>query len=220
MRADVTGDPYQGFWSPEERSKAVAFRELRASTRLAILACGQCADRGEVTVSGCAAEAAEGYIGRPRWSPENGRRLSLFKTFAYSARGGRARRIWCYIDDFEVVYIIRAMVTASRELTPGLRILQNKIESQGLELNLQWISSAENRYTNCLSRRLDPTAPQSTRSVIDLLSASLSTMLGTLAVLRHRLNGGEHPVGKRKKFSRRENGNSDGREVAGRRSLL
>lgn len=103
----------------------------------------------------------------------------------------------CWVDNQAVVYIVRAMVTASDEIMPELRRLKNVVDSRGIQL-VRWLPSAANRHADRLSRTWDPGEPQLTRSVIESLTASLSTLIGRGTVFRHRLSGGEHPVSQRK----------------------
>ena len=81
---------------------------------------------------------------------------------------------------------------------PELRLLNELLQRKGLVLDVRWISSAENRFADKLSRTWDQTAPQCSRSVIALLSDTLNTFVGRGTVFRYRLSGGEHPVAQRK----------------------
>ena len=116
-----------------------------------------------------------------------------------STRGPSERTgVRCWVDNRAVVHIVRAMVTASDELMPELRRLQDVIGSRGIELDVRWIPSAENRNADRLSRTWDPAAPQVSRSVIASLATLMRTVVGKGTVFRHRASGGEHPVAQRK----------------------
>lgn len=104
----------------------------------------------------------------------------------------------CWVDNQAVVFIVRAMVTASDELMPELRLLHGVRDRLNLEIDIRWIPSAANRYADRLSRTWDPTVPQVSRSAIASLSASLSTSVGRGVVFRHRMSGGEHPAAQQK----------------------
>lgn len=110
----------------------------------------------------------------------------------------RDRRVVCWVDNAAVVYIVRAMVTASTELMPELRLLQKLLQREHLALDVRWISSAVNRHADRLSRTWDPTSPQLSRAVTASLTASLNEWVGRGQVFRYRLSGGEHPVAQRK----------------------
>lgn len=133
------------------------------------------------------------------------------------ARGGKERvkdrrKIRCWVDNSAVVFIVKAMVTASSEMMPELRRLKDVLDRRGLELDPRWISSAENRYADRLSRSWDPSAPQISRAVVSLLATSLNTVVGKGLVFRYRLSGGEHPVAQRKQAEAAlEEGWGDGR---------
>ena len=81
---------------------------------------------------------------------------------------------------------------------PELRLLREVIRNRGLELDVRWIPSAENRHADRLSRTWDAAAPQVSRSVIASLATSMRTVIGRGTVFRHRASGGEHPVAQRK----------------------
>lgn len=106
---------------------------------------------------------------------------------------GRKRRVRCWVENSAVVYIVRAMVTASRDLMTELRLLKMVIERQCIELDFRWIASAENRYSDRLFRTWDPSTPQCTRAMVDVLTGSLRECIGK-GTVRYRLNGGEHSV--------------------------
>ena len=110
----------------------------------------------------------------------------------------RHRRVLCWVDNAAVVYIVRAMVTASTELMPELRLLKQLLELENLVLDVRWISSAVNRHADRLSRTWDPSSPQLSRVVTGFLKASLSEWVGRGQVFRYRLSGGENPVAQRK----------------------
>ena len=108
------------------------------------------------------------------------------------------KKILCWVDNAAVVYIVRAMVTASEEIMPELRLLRLLLQREKLELDVRWISSALNRHADRLSRTWDPSEPQLSRAVTAFLKRSLSDWVGRGQVFRYRLSGGEHPVAQRK----------------------
>ena len=107
-------------------------------------------------------------------------------------------KVLCWVDNAAVVYIVRTMVTASSEMMPELRLLQQLLQRERLELDVRWISSALNRHADRLSRTWDPTEPQLSRAVTAFLKKSLSDWVGRGQVFRYRMSGGEHPVAQRK----------------------
>lgn len=132
------------------------------------------------------------------WRELKALRLVLASLPAVETSSRRRRGVRCWVDNQAVVFIVRHMVTASDELMPELRQLKAVLDSRGLEIDVRWIPSAENRHADRLSRTWDPSAPRVTRSAIASLSASLRTPVGRGVVFRHRASGGEHPVAQRK----------------------
>lgn len=90
------------------------------------------------------------------------------------------------------------MVTASTEMMPELCLLKDVMKSKGIEIDPQWISSAENTYADLRSRSWDPCNVQATRLMIGFLLATLTQVVGRGTVFRYRVNGGENPVSQRK----------------------
>lgn len=98
-----------------------------------------------------------------------------------------------------VVFIVRSMVTASREMMPELRLLQSVIVRRELELDPRWIHSAENIYADHFSRSRDSSAPQVSRFIVGMLAKSLGSVVGEGTVFFYRLCDGENPVSQRNK---------------------
>ena len=165
------GKGVQGLWNVEETNKTIAYRELRA-LRLVL---------EQFCHTDCAASTGAGPA-----------RQALGKA------QGAPQRILCWVDNAAVVYIVRAMVTASKEIMPELRLLKRVLDREHLELDVRWISSAMNRHADRLSRTWDPSVPQLSRAVTAFLQKSLSAWVGRGQVFRYRMSGGEHPVAQRK----------------------
>lgn len=121
FEASENGEALQGIWTSEERSKTIAFRELRALP-LVIQRIPRAAEAGEDRPvdrqkSGGAPRAQRVGAGEDLLSgvPENG-------------RGGPRPKSPCCVDKSVVVHIARFMDTASQELVPELRVLREEMQ--------------------------------------------------------------------------------------------
>lgn len=101
----------------------------------------------------------------------------------------RVTKVRCWVDNSAIFFIINSKVTASDEPMPELHFFNELLQCKSLIIDVRWIWSAENSFTDRLSRTLCSTAPQCTRSVIALLSDTLSPLVGRGTVLRYRLSG-------------------------------
>lgn len=59
--------------------------------------------------------------------------VKYFQVITRPTAAGRGRKARYWVDNSAVVYIIRSMVTASKELIPKRRLLRREIESHGLD---------------------------------------------------------------------------------------
>ena len=190
MRPGENGVPMQGIWTVGERAMTIAWRELRALRlvleRLHLAPPAEEALRGLSPTQKSAA---------PR---ENFSGARAGKDGGVSSERPTRRKVLCWVDNSAVVHIVKSMVTASREMMPELRLLNDVLERERIVLDVRWIASAENRYADRQSRTWDPSVPQCTRAATDLLRGSLSAFVGRGMVFRYRMSGGEHPVAQRK----------------------
>lgn len=65
-------------------------------------------------------------------------------------------------------------------------------------LDVRWIASVTNRFTDRLSRTWDPSVPQCTRAMTAFLSSSLKSFVGRGMVFRYRMGGCKHPMTQKK----------------------
>lgn len=111
----------------------------------------------------------------------------------------KSRKAFCWVDNSAVVYIFKAMVTASRKIILEVRLFRGFMEREGLELDIRWIYSAENRYADRQSRAWAPSAPQCTCAVTALFSQFAEQFLperNAVLILNER---GENLVAQRNK---------------------
>ena len=105
------------------------------------------------------------------------RELKAFRLLLESECGARVagehvQRIRFFCDNQAVVYIVRAMVSASKVLMKELRILERLLRALKVTVDIKWLPSGENVHADRLSRQWDPTDLQVTRRVLNSLRDS------------------------------------------------
>lgn len=83
-------------------------------------------------------------------------RLLLQRDFADYVSQPKVRRVLLHEDNQAVVYVLNAMVSASRPMMAELRRLQALMRALGVSIEARWLPSAVNRYADALSRVWDP----------------------------------------------------------------
>ena len=77
-------------------------------------------------------------------------RLLLHRHFAAYVSSPRVRKVLLHEDNQAVVYILNAMVSASREMIVELRRLEVLLRALNVKLDARWIPSAVNRFADAL----------------------------------------------------------------------
>ena len=93
-------------------------------------------------------------------------RLLLHRHFADYVSDPRVRRLLLHEDNQAVVYVLNAMVSASKEMMIELRKLEVLLKVLGARLEARWIPSAVNRFADTLSRTWDPRDARATDSLL------------------------------------------------------
>ena len=98
-------------------------------------------------------------------------RQLLHRHFASYISDPRVRRLLLHEDNQAVVYILNAMVSASRDMMVELRKLEVVLRVLGVRLEARWIPSAVNKFADTLSRTWNPGDVRAT----DVLLRSIQT---------------------------------------------
>ena len=77
--------------------------------------------------------------------------LLHYRYFASYVSDPRIRRLLLY-EDSQAVYILNAMVSASRDMMVAFRKLEVLLRVVGVRLEAKWIPSAVKKFANTLSR--------------------------------------------------------------------
>lgn len=93
-------------------------------------------------------------------------RLLLHRHFCDFVSDPHIRRILLHEDNQAVVYILNAMVSASRPMMAELRKIEKLLRVLGVRIDSRWIPSAVNRFADSLSRTWDPGDIEATESVV------------------------------------------------------
>lgn len=83
-------------------------------------------------------------------------RLLLHQSFSAFVSSPQTQRLLVHEDNQSVVYVLNAMVSASKAMMAELRKLQKILVALDVRLDARWLPSAVNRYADSLSRKWNP----------------------------------------------------------------
>ena len=122
-------------------------------------------------------------------------RLLLQQHFAEYVKDDRVKRVLLHEDNRAVVYVLNAMVSASRPLMSELRKLRQLLEVLGVRIEAQWIPSAVNRFADALSRQWDPGDVQATGALVEEFATAYA-----MAPVFPYPPVGDHPIARAKQL--------------------
>lgn len=93
-------------------------------------------------------------------------RLLLHRNFLAYVSDPRVRRVLVQEGNKAVIYVLNAMVSASRTMMVELRKLEVMLTVMGVRLEALWIPSAVNRFADALSRTWDPEDMMATEAMM------------------------------------------------------
>lgn len=93
-------------------------------------------------------------------------RLLLQRHFAAYVSQSHVRRLLLHENNQAVVYVLNAMVSASKPLMAGLRGLQRMMAVLGVAIDARWLPSGVNRYADALSCTWDRENSRATGSLL------------------------------------------------------